>query len=217
MVYSMYNGLLYHYLFCKKIFKEKLWLPFVIASVFTLLYYYVSGSYHRISIYGEKEFRLIFFFLYMLLGAIVGQNYQNITIKKPAICFFTLLILFNVLLLIRARVDILTASFINIFTLIILMGICISLFVCGNTEATKKIYESKLGLLIQFIGGLCLEIYVVQHAIITSRLNSIFPLNIIVVFIAIVLSAYLLRCFARLFLQTFQKEDYNWKEILKMN
>lgn len=202
--------------FVKKIFKAKLWLAFAITSIFTLLYYYISGNYHNISIYGEEEFRLVFFFLYMLLGAIIGQNYQNIKIKNPAICFITLLILFNVLLLIRSRFDVLIASFINILTLIILLGICISLYTCCNTEVAKKLYESKFGFVIKFIGGLCLEIYVVQHAIITSKLNSMFPLNIIVIFIAIVLSAHLLRCFARLFLQTFQKEDYNWKEILKL-
>lgn len=202
--------------FVRKLFKTKLWLAFVFASAFTIIYYYLSGDYHYTSIYGEEGFRLVFFFLYMLLGAIVGQHYQNIKMRVPALWLFAFLILFNALLLIRGRFDILIASFINILTLIVLMGVCMSLYACCNTEVAKNLYESKFGFVIKFIGGLCLEIYVVQHAIITSKLNSIFPLNIIVIFIAIVLSAYLLRCFARLFLQTFQKEDYNWKEILKL-
>lgn len=202
--------------FVRKLFKTKLWLAFITAGAFTLFYYYYTGSYYDISIYGEEGFRLIFFFLYMLLGAIVGQKYQNLKIKKPAIWLFTSLILFNILLLIRGRIDILLASFINVFTLIILLVICISFYACCNTEVFKKIYNSKPGLIIQFIGGLCLEIYVVQHAIITPKLNSIFPLNILIIFVAIVFAAYLLRCFAKLFLQTFQKEDYNWKEILKL-
>lgn len=202
--------------FVRKLFKTKLWLAFVLASAFTLFYYYLSGNYHDISIYGETGFRLVFFFLYMLLGAIVGQNYQNIKMRKPAIWLFVSLVLFNALLLIRGRFDILIASFINIISLIVLFVICISLYACCNTKVVKKIYESKFGLVIQFIGGLCLEIYIVQHAIITSRFNSIFPLNLIIVFIGIVLSAYVVKCLSRLFLQTFQKDDYNWKEILKL-
>ena len=199
--------------FVRKLFKTKLWLAFLLASAFTIFYYYLSGDYHCISIYGETGFRLVFFFLYMLLGAIVGQNYQNIKMRMPAIWLFASLVLFNALLLIRGRLDILLDSFINIMSLIVLFVICISLYACCNAKVVKKIYESKFGLVIQFIGGLCLEIYVVQHAIITTSLNNIFPLNIFIVFVAIVLSAYILKCLSRLFLQTFQTGDYNWRAI----
>ena len=73
-----------------------------------------------------------------------------------------------------------------------------------------------MGFIIKFIGGLCLEIYVVQHALFTTRMNHLFPLNLIIMFVIILLVAYILRCAARLFLQTFSKENYNWKEILRL-
>ena len=47
--------------------------------------------------------------------------------------------------------------------------------------------------LIMFIGGMCLEIYIVQPQLLMRfTMLSIFPLNIVVVFIIIVVCAYAL-------------------------
>ena len=202
--------------FVKKIFKTKIWLALIISLAFSIAYYYLSGSYHDLSIYGEDDFRLIFFFSYMLLGAIIGKNYQNIKIRNPIIWLFFSTGFFYGLLIARGKCDVLVASFINVLTLINLFIICLSLYACCSTDVMKKIYNSRSGLVIKFISGLCLDIYIVQHAIITSKLNSLFPINLLIVYIAIVLAAYVVKCLSRLFLQTFQKDDYNWKEILRL-
>lgn len=86
---------------------------------------------------------------------------------------------------------------------------------CG--PLMKMLYGNKyIGWCVNFLGGLCLEIYIVQIPIITDRYNSFFPLNIPIVFVCIVVMAYLLRCCSRFLLQTFQDGDYNWKNIFKL-
>ena len=53
----------------------------------------------------------------------------------------------------------------------------------------------------------------VQYAIFTDKLNNIFPLNIIIIYIIIFIAAYLLKCTAHLFSQVFSNEPFNNKNI----
>ena len=68
----------------------------------------------------------------------------------------------------------------------------------------------------KLISGLCLEIYLVQGTLFTDKMNNLFPLNIPIMFVIIILGAYMLRCCARIFAQTFKDGDYNWKAIIKL-
>ena len=84
------------------------------------------------------------------------------------------------------------------------------------SNALKYCYKHKIvGWWIKFIGGLCLEIYLIQESLFTDKMNSIFPLNLIIMFGIILMGVYLLRCCARIFSQTFKDGEYNWKEITK--
>lgn len=67
----------------------------------------------------------------------------------------------------------------------------------------------------KLISGLCLEIYLVQGTLFTDKMNGIFPLNILIMFVIVIIGAYLLRCGARIFAQTFKEGDYKWKEVFK--
>jgi Na+-transporting methylmalonyl-CoA/oxaloacetate decarboxylase gamma subunit len=67
---------------------------------------------------------------------------------------------------------------------------------------------------IRFVGGLCLEIYMVQHFLFTDKMNSLFPLNIALMFVIIFIVAYLTRCLARLISQTFKDDPYEWRKIV---
>lgn len=69
---------------------------------------------------------------------------------------------------------------------------------------------------IYWIGSLCLEIYLVQYYFLTDKFNSLFPLNIIIVFGEILIAAYLLRISTNFFLQTLNKLPYNWKNIFNL-
>ena len=67
-----------------------------------------------------------------------------------------------------------------------------------------------------FIGGMCLEIYLIQNPLLKIDLGLPYPLNYIVMLFMIIIGAYILRCCARVFSQTFSKENYSWKEVLKI-
>lgn len=103
------------------------------------------------------------------------------------------------------------------FSIIPLVGVVFYFYKLCNSEMLKKAYYHHLsGFLIRLIGGLCLEIYLVQSSLFTDKMNSLFPLNIFVMFVIIVGFAYIVRCASRLFAQTFRDMEYNWKEIVKI-
>lgn len=83
---------------------------------------------------------------------------------------------------------------------------CISLF-----------QTSKLKWIFLMIASLTLEIYIVQFHIITDKFNALFPLNTIIVFILISISAYILKVITSLFLQLLSSSPFNLKEAIKIH
>lgn len=80
----------------------------------------------------------------------------------------------------------------------------------------KAFHSLVLGRVMSWIAALTLEVYIVQFAFITNQFNSIFPLNLLLVFAIIVLAAYLLKVMTSLFLAVLSKEDLEWKEIVRL-
>ena len=81
---------------------------------------------------------------------------------------------------------------------------------------TQAYHHHLTGPIIRFISGLCLEIYLVQYNLFTDKLNNIFPLNLLVIFSTILVTAYLLRCLSRIWSQTFKDGDYDWRDVTKL-
>ena len=105
----------------------------------------------------------------------------------------------------------------QVVTLLPLMGITVYFYKWCNAGWMKKIYDSKWGnWMIMVIGGLCLESYLIQYSLFTDKMNTIWPLNLIIITVVILLCSYLVRCMARLFAQTFRTEDYEWKKIFSL-
>ncbi|MDF4242003.1 hypothetical protein [Prevotella sp. B2-R-102] len=73
-----------------------------------------------------------------------------------------------------------------------------------------------VGKIMSWIAALTLEIYIVQFSFVTNQFNSLFPLNVLLVFAIIVLAAYLLKVMTSLFLAVLSKEDLEWKEIVRL-
>lgn len=65
-----------------------------------------------------------------------------------------------------------------------------------------------LGKGISLVAGLTLEIYIVQFMLITNKWNSVFPLNIVIVFAIICLAAYLLKVMTAAFLSLLSKDKF---------
>lgn len=214
-----YYVLLY---FVRKYVMDKLeWILGGVAVVSLIVYvtwfpykYEVSSK----GIYGITTlYRWIPYFGAMLLGAIIGLRGKELRYNawsdfvKMMLCvaaFYSIQF--------AAKVYRTIAPW-QVVTLLPLMGITVYFYKWCNVGWMKRIYDSKCGnWIIMVIGGLCLESYLVQYSFFTDKLNGIFPLNLIIVTIIILLCSYLVRCLARWFTQTFQTEDYEWKKIFAL-
>ena len=105
----------------------------------------------------------------------------------------------------------------QVVTLFPLMGIIVFSYKWCNSLWLKRVYQSKWGnAVIMVVGGLCLESYLIQLSLLTDKMNDIWPLNLFIIPLLILLCSYVVRCMARLFSQTFRTEDYEWKKIFSL-
>ena len=90
-------------------------------------------------------------------------------------------------------------------------------FIFCSCEKMIKVFDKALfGNVVYFISSLTLEIYLVQYALFTDRMNFMFPLNIPVMYLMIFGVAYVLKVLAQGFSQIFGKEDMVVKKLFKV-
>ncbi len=188
----------------------------LIAVGSAVWFYFAYTNNHNFSIYGAGTYvRWLLFFVFMLLGAKLGTMTDRIKSKTfqdifPLIICITF---FYALFIAGTKYDNLGAM--QYFSFIPLLCAMYYFYKVGNSNICKRLYNSKVGyFIIRFIGGLCFEIYLVQFYLFTDKMNNLFPLNIVIMFLTIFAVAYLTRCFARFISQTFKDAPYNWREIL---
>lgn len=169
-------------------------------------------------IYGiTSYYRWIPYFGAMLLGAYVGMKrrsfswHPKLDLNKFMIC----LILFYGIQF-GASVYRPIAPW-QVLTLFPLMGIVAYFYKCCHAKWLTILYQSKCGnRIIMLVGGLCLESYLIQNSLFTEKMNDIWPLNLLIITIVILICSYFVRCIARMLLQTFRVEDYEWSKVLSL-
>jgi peptidoglycan/LPS O-acetylase OafA/YrhL len=209
--------------FIERFFSKHLNLVFCITAVIVVVVYALWERPDTYSMYGETYFKWISFFIIMLLGAIVGKRTllnEEKRINTPANVYYLLsglivsIILYYGVLILSTKYAIF--NLLQIITLIPLVSIVVSMYGLSKSQYANALLLNKyIKWIVMFIGNLCLEIYLTQTYLLRMDLRIPFPINYISMFIMIFLAAYVLRCLARLFSQTFSKEDYDWKEIVK--
>lgn len=96
-----------------------------------------------------------------------------------------------------------------------LVGICFFLYQTGKAPLVERFFSNKIfGNVLFIIGNLCLESYLIQKYIFTDSLNKIFPLNIPIIMVAVLFSAYLLHMLSSIISQTFNSAPFDWKTLL---
>ena len=202
--------------FVRKFFPNKPVIPFLACSVAIMVWYLFEDS-STVFMYGATHFKWLHYFLYMLAGAYIGNNVINLK-SKPLTDGFMLvvsLLLFYGIQWMATRSVV--VAHLQVITLIPLMGIVIYTYKLCSAQPVDKMMRSRLGLCLRFIAGLCLDAYIVQPIIINMMANAIsFPLNLPITFIIIIGVAYLTRCLARIISQLFEKEDFDWKTVVRM-
>lgn len=207
------------------------WIMGIVAGM-TILWYFAIGvePIARGNIYGSTYLKWVFYFLFMLLGAICGRwrmdkklstNFENIQQKKQghpnAMVIFVGAILsviafYAIYIYTQRHAE---YEVFQLLSIIPLLGVCWFLWRFANTEFSVKMMQSKyLGTVVQFIGGLCLEILLCQGKVFTTSINNIFPWNILLIMVGVILFAYVIRTLSRFLLQTFQKDDYDWHAMI---
>lgn len=187
----------------------------LISLVVVLIWYYFEDK-STVFMYGYNYFKWSFFFLFMLLGAIIGKAYEKVKPYKftDLLLLFLSIILFYAIQIIGERYELIAK--LQILSLIPLLGVtfyfykfCTSQFILGlyNIRPIHKV--------VYFISTLCLEIYLVQYSLFTDKMNSLFPMNLIIMFLIIVGAAYSVKILSKLFSQTFSVDDYSWKKMLQ--
>lgn len=168
------------------------------------------------NMYGGGYFKWFHFFIFMLMGAMMGKSSKSYQYHGTwdSIKLLGCVGLFYAFYAFKNIPD---YNKLQMLTWFPLMGVVFYFYKVCNCKLLKRAFTNKfIGWPIKLIGGLCLEIYLVQGFLLTDKMNSIFPLNIVIVFAMIVMAAYLLRCGARIFAQTFKDMDYDWKAVFKM-
>lgn len=210
----IYYAVLY---FIQRFMLHQLKWVFGIVTLICIACYFIMDRPADYNMYGATYFKWGYYFLFMLLGAMMGIsqkqwsfNFKTDFIKVIGSAFVYYAILF-------AGRKYTPFSELQILSLIPLLFIVYYFYKVCNSDALKKWYTDKyIGWGIKFIGGLCLEIYLVQGSLFTDKMNNIFPLNIFIMFFIIITVAYILRCAGRIFSQTFKDGEYNWKAVFKL-
>lgn len=188
-----------------------------ISLLVSLVWYLVIDKPVGYNMYGATYFKWCHYFLFMLLGVIMGVHkcIGKVSFLKDSLLLIGCVVLFYSILLLGRKISLIHD--LQLVSLAPLMGATFYFYKMCNSDQLKTLYQSKwIGPVMKTISGLCLEVYLVQSVLFTDRFNNWFPFNIFIMFVVILIVAYILRCLARWFSQTFRDSDYEWKAIFKL-
>lgn len=202
----------------------KAWIFTLILTITSSLTYYSFWGTNCWDncIYGHTKLKWIFFFGCMIIGAICGQLPKGKQSGKTSNHILLLIVYTGLYYAFSAFKKYPEWEALQLVSLFPLGGILYEIWVLCNSNLQKEISTSKVsGFAVRFLGSLCLEVYLVKSTFLsfpdlpTHFPPSIYPLNLLGFFIVTIVSAYTLRCLARIFSQTFKEGDYDWKDIIK--
>ena len=105
-------------------------------------------------------------------------------------------------------------TWIQLFSVIPLAGFAISVYELGESSFIKKCFSNKLmGNILYVIGNLCLESYLIQKLIFTDALNHLFPLNIPIIMLAVLIASYILHMLSETISQIFDSKPFDYKRL----
>ena len=171
----------------------------VLVSLASCVWFFTLERPFPFNMYGLLEggyLKWLLYFNFMLLGAKVGSMTAPAgghSSARSLVCALLGIAGFYAFYIAGVKVE--RAESVEILNFVPLLFAVYFLYRWANGEAARRLYTSKAGhFVVRFIGGLCLEVYLIQDCLFTDRLNALFPLNLLIVFLAIVVTAYLARC-----------------------
>lgn len=192
-------------------------IPFLLCCVSIVVGYCFMDS-ANMAMYGDNYFKWLFFFLFMLFGAYVGNGTLKM-MPRPRIDGIMLalsILLFYGFQFVSGKYN--NMAWLNFLSLVPLVGVTLFGYKLCCANGATRMMQTKLGWCIRLIAGLCLEVYIVQVTLIpllSKSIGSLFPLSILVTFVVVIVVAYLTRCIGRVISQIFEKEDMDWKKVFE--
>ncbi len=164
----------------------------------------------------HSEWHYICHFSAMLLGGICYSSGHSHKKSDWMICLLSFVGYFLIMKLGKGQTT--PIYYIQVLALIPLHVFLWYCYKVCSRDQTKKLFERQLlGRFLQVVSALTLEIYVVQFHVISEKWNVVpFPFNILMVFVVICLTAYILRLAVNTFIQFLSKEEWNLSEILRL-
>ena len=102
-----------------------------------------------------------------------------------------------------------------LLSFIALFGVTRYCYICCCAPLLQKLYNNKwIGQIVYIISQLCLDVYLIQKYIFTDSLNWLFPLNVPIIMLLVLLTAYLVKMLAEFISQTFKTEPFEWGKLL---
>lgn len=197
------------------------WILIGVAVISLIIHVFWFPNKYEVSddgLYGYKSYyRWIPYFGAMLIGAHVGMKRKELN-YRTRLDFIKLVMCIIVFYGIQfgAKMYRPIAPW-QVVTLLPLMGILYYFYKCCHARWLTNLYQSKYGnFIIMFVGGLCLESYLIQLSLLTAKMNNIWPLNLLIIVVVILVCAYIVRSVARIIQQTFRTEDYEWKKVFSL-
>ena len=151
----------------------------------------------------------------MLIGSAVKQKKYTIKLNllKDSLFLFISVLCFYLPQYLAKNITF-WAPF-QIVTILPLIGINIFIYkLFRSLSLLKLLINNKTFIL--FISSLCLESYLIQYSVFTEIFNNLFPLNLIINVILVLIFSFVCKILSRLFIQIFNDGDLVWKNIIKL-
>lgn len=179
---------------------------FPISVVAFLFAYFFLYQFDGELFYGvNNTFRWLVYFSIMLLGGFICKNSHRIQASKFAILWMFLCVVawYGVNYLAKG-------NWLQLLSFFPLMGFCIYAYQLGRSSFIENCFKNKIvGNILYIIGNLCLESYLIQRLIFTDALNHLFPLNILIIMVAVLLAAYILHGISEIISQIFDSKPFD--------
>lgn len=200
----------------RKYMFEHLKITFLIASTIVIVSYFMILDLNKSIMYSDIAYMRIYYFLFMLLGAMTAIQKEKTTSPQKSFIYILLsLTCYYACMGIYKISPYLYCKF-QIISLIPLLISVYWIYQFCNSPKIHIILQSKVGKIFYFISCLTLEIYMVQYAIFTDKLNYLFPFNLIIIYLIIFIIAYFLKCLSNIFTQIFSDKTFDLKAIYKL-
>lgn len=197
--------------------RDKIYLIMGIVAVAGAVWFYNVYQTPEFNMFGDHYIRWVVYFIYMLMGAQMGMIQDKIKSKPTQdviLLILSIIVFYGIYISSRHFSALAICQYLSFIPL---MAVVYYFYKVSISSTVKRIYESKVGnFLIRVIGGLCLEIYVIQIYLITDKMNHLFPFNIVIMILTIIVAAYFTRCVSRFISQTFNDAPYDWKKIISL-